>query len=99
MGVHPVSDNCPPIKHCSLSRSSPVGLDAYGTQFFPSYDYTTPDQVCGINATNTGHQTGTVKVEAGSTLGFVAIAANYNPGVIPPHPVSALSYVLWHSLT
>ncbi|KAF2657171.1 lytic polysaccharide monooxygenase [Lophiostoma macrostomum CBS 122681] len=64
----------------------PVGLDGYGSQFFPSYDWTGSNQVCGINATKTGHLTGTVKVEAGSTLGFVAIAATYSQGVIDPHP-------------
>ena len=54
--------------------------------------------MCGVNATKAGHLTGTVKVEAGSTLGFVAIAATYNQGVIAPHPVGVHMYLSIQSL-
>jgi len=53
-----------------------VGVDSYGGQFWPSYDWVGESQICGINGTHTGHQTGTVKVEAGSVIGFRAFAAS-----------------------
>ncbi|KAF2729682.1 hypothetical protein EJ04DRAFT_568437 [Polyplosphaeria fusca] len=62
----------------------PVGFDSYGEQFFPIQEWTGEPMVCGVNGTKTGHLTSTVKVEAGSTLGFRSIPATYNKGVIEP---------------
>ncbi|KAF2791822.1 lytic polysaccharide monooxygenase [Melanomma pulvis-pyrius CBS 109.77] len=53
----------------------PVGPDDYGNYFQPLLDYTGEPQVCGIDGTKTGSITGTAKVEAGSTIGFIAFSA------------------------
>lgn len=74
----------------------PIGLDVYGGQFFPSYDWTGPNQICGVNATKTGHQTNTAKAEAGSIIGFRPAPATYSSGIIPPHPFNPQEDVVGH---
>jgi len=46
-----------------------------------------PNMIFMIKATKTGHQTKTVTVEAGSSLGFAVIVTDYSSKEILPHPV------------
>ncbi|KAH7117702.1 fungal cellulose binding domain-containing protein [Dendryphion nanum] len=62
----------------------PTGLDSFGGQWFPNYDWFTEPQVCGVNGTKTGHRTKTAVVEAGSRVDFLAFAATYVEGYIEP---------------
>jgi len=57
----------------------------------PILDYFGETQVCGENATNTGHLTKTAKVEAGSQLGMRAFAyyAKADEEKVLNHQVSA----------
>ena len=56
---------------------------------FPIYDYTTSTQVCGIGATQTGPQTKTAKVEAGTQLGMRAYRSYAKNDEDLTRPVSA----------
>ncbi|KAF2867302.1 glycosyl hydrolase family 61-domain-containing protein [Massariosphaeria phaeospora] len=74
----------------------PVGFGSYTGQFFPIYDWTAEGQVCGFNGTKTGHLTGTAKIEAGSEIGFRAIPATYNDGIIAPRAYNFKNDVIGH---
>lgn len=63
-----------------------TGLDSDGYHFSPIHDWFTEPQVCGRNATNTGHGTNTAVVVAGSEIGFQMISAEYNLGLEVPRP-------------
>lgn len=76
-----------------LITSRPVGPDEYGGIFWLIMEWTGEPQVCGINATRTGHHSGTAKVEAGSTIGFRAFGTSWD-GVKAPRPVSSTEGIL-----
>jgi len=66
MGVHPVRSPSNSLTHLTLSNTpqSPT------TGFYPNYDYSGPDSVCGINGTKPLFPVKTLTVEAGSTVEF-----------------------------
>ena len=85
MGIHPVKQYRP-TKHpqIPLTPNSPT-LD-----FGPGFDYSGPDSMCGKNATTPLFPVKTLKVEAGSTIGFGAMGQAGGPEYENKRPVSAL---------
>ncbi|KAJ4299453.1 hypothetical protein N0V90_004698 [Kalmusia sp. IMI 367209] len=64
----------------------PTGLDSYGYQFDPIMEWSTEAQVCGREATKTGHNvTSTAVVVSGTQIGFQVISSDGSPGLEWPH--------------
>ncbi|KAF2647377.1 lytic polysaccharide monooxygenase [Lophiostoma macrostomum CBS 122681] len=77
----------------------PTGLDSYGYQFDPVREYFTEPQVCGRNATRSGHGVDTAIVIAGSSIGFQVVGGTTQsiPGIEPPRvPNPAENDNLYH---
>ena len=69
------------------SNVAPTDFPPDGAQFMPRFGWWSPDQVCGVNGTKTGHGAKTAVVEAGSEVGFLVARATYEP-YVTPHVVS-----------
>ncbi|KAF2111043.1 glycosyl hydrolase family 61-domain-containing protein [Lophiotrema nucula] len=73
----------------------PVAPDELDGMMFPINDWAGETQVCGINATHTGHLTKTAKVKAGSQLGMRAFRSYQREYEDFNHPFTA-SDGIWH---
>ena len=57
----------------------PTGLDVYGGQWFPNYDWFGEPQVCGVNGTKSGHQVGNIGVICSNGWIIQAVLSLYLP--------------------
>jgi len=96
MGVHPVrSPSSPTHTHLIASNKS----QSPTTGFYPNYDYSGPDSVCGINGMKPLFPVKTLTVEAGSTVEFgVSRQSNFQSEELVTEAVSWLLTLVLRTL-